>query len=85
MMCPKCGGEMRTVDSRSDVALQVRRRECEVCHHQFCSEERPADANVFRSARARSMRAFRARSPAPSYDSPKGFEQILRESQKDSN
>lgn len=84
MICPKCGGEMRTVDSRSAVALQVRRRECQVCHHRFCSEEKPAESNVFRQVQARSMRAFRAKAPAPSAESPGRFGHTLMESQDDS-
>ncbi len=64
MNCPKCGGETRITRSHAVVALQARRRRCVTCAHEFFTEEKLTDANVFRQLRARSMRAYRDRAPS---------------------
>lgn len=72
MICPSCGGEMKTTHSRPAVARQVRRRECPLCHHVFFTEEKPAEAQIYLQERARGMRAFRAKAaPRDSLALPK--------------
>lgn len=39
MRCPRCGGDTRVVDSRSDYDSVWRRRECRICGHRFSTTE----------------------------------------------
>lgn len=47
MTCPKCGGEVTVVDSRSDVETVVRRRRCKECRYVFYTQEIIADSVAF--------------------------------------
>ena len=39
MICTKCGGETKTIDSRKRRGTVIRRRECLVCGYRFSTEE----------------------------------------------
>ena len=53
--CPECRGAAPTRSVEDDDGYLVRRRRCEVCHHEFDTYEVPAEAlaKLLRRARER--------------------------------